>query len=351
MGCSLSISCNNSRTDILLAKSSDLQQVYSLVCAEKEAIELLKQDLRKSILKDPRIDVEGMDSELMDILILVYSTSESDRESIIPRITALLLVCDPGYRAGVISVIASFVTLLRKVLPSPNDPLNGILCALDKLVVEFPKDSVKPVMKGSLFVSDISKVLQIKDPMGKGGQATVFSAVLRSTGMRVAVKVESKQMDSKAKLYFERETGLLNKLKGIKHVAQMLYMLDDASNHYIVQELITGPSLINVLAEKKKPIDEETSKIILRTLIETVIILHQKDIIHRDIKPDNIMLADSDDLTNIILIDFGYSREVDEKNMSTGVGTRVYRAPEIMANSHYDQSADVWSIGATAYAM
>ena len=106
-----------------------------------------------------------------------------------------------------------------------------------------------------------------------------------------------------------------------------------------------------MLAEKKKPIDEETSKIILRTLIETVIILHQKDIIHRDIKPDNIMLADSDDLTNIILIDFGYSREVDEKNMSTGVGTRVYRAPEIMTNSHYDQSADVWSIGATAYAM
>lgn len=99
--------------------------------------------------------------------------------------------------------IATFVTLLRRVLPSPDDPLNGILCALDKLVVEFPKDSVKPVVKGSLFVSDISKVLQIKDPMGKGGQATVFSAVLRSTGMRVAVKVESKQMDSKAKLYFE----------------------------------------------------------------------------------------------------------------------------------------------------
>lgn len=45
-----------------------------------------------------------MDSELMDILILVYSTSESDRESIIPRITAMLLVCDPGYRAGIISV-------------------------------------------------------------------------------------------------------------------------------------------------------------------------------------------------------------------------------------------------------
>lgn len=62
---------------------------------------------------------------------------------------------------------------------------------------------MKPVVKGSLFVSDISKVLQIKDPMGKGGQATVFSAVLRSTGMRVAVKVEGKQMDSKAKLYFE----------------------------------------------------------------------------------------------------------------------------------------------------
>ena len=114
------------------------------------------------------------------------------------------------------------------------------------------------------------------------------------------------------------------------------------------------------------PIDEETSKIILRTLIETVIILHQKGIIHRDIKPENIMLADSNDLTNIILIDFGFSREVDEKNMSTGVGTPLYRAPEIVANSHhdqsadvwsiganshYDQSADVWSIGATAYAM
>ena len=99
--------------------------------------------------------------------------------------------------------ITSFVTLLRKVLPSPDDPLNRILCALDKLVVEFPKDSVKPVVKGSLFVSDISKVLQIKDLIGKGGQAIVYSAVLRSTGMPVAVKVESKQMNSKTKLRFE----------------------------------------------------------------------------------------------------------------------------------------------------
>ena len=97
--------------------------------------------------------------------------------------------------------------------------------------------------------------------------------------------------------------------------------------------------------------DEETAKRMVRVLIETVMACHKKGVVHRDLKPDSIMLATANDPTNLILIDFGYSREIDADFFQSYVGTTSYMAPEIVRLGSYDKRADIWSLGATFYAM
>lgn len=97
--------------------------------------------------------------------------------------------------------------------------------------------------------------------------------------------------------------------------------------------------------------DEETAKRMVRVLIETVMACHKKGVVHRDLKPDNIMMEDVNDPTKLVLIDFGYSREIDADFFKTYVGTTSYIAPEIVRLASYDKRVDIWSLGATFYAM
>ena len=105
------------------------------------------------------------------------------------------------------------------------------------------------------------------------------------------------------------------------------------------------------LEKTKRPFAEETAKKMARVLIETVIACHKRGVVHRDLKPDNIMMEDVNDPTKLVLIDFGYSREIDADFFKSYVGTPSYIAPEILNKRPYDKRADIWSLGATFYAM
>eukprot|EP00118_Oscarella_pearsei_P008023 m.40376 g.40376 ORF g.40376 m.40376 type:complete len:123 (+) comp32960_c0_seq7:630-998(+) len=101
-------------------------------------------------------------------------------------------------------------------------------------------------------------------------------------------------------------------------------------------------------------------RIIIRRLTDAVAYMHQHDMVHRDLKLENILLRgdNSDDSLNIKLTDFGLSYIKGESNtvmegtmMQTMCGTPLYMAPEVLKNQNYSKQCDIWSIGIIMYTL
>lgn len=114
-------------------------------------------------------------------------------------------------------------------------------------------------------------------------------------------------------------------------------------------EYICGGDLLSFVRKRTK-LNEATAKFIFRQIIEGLEYLHTQNIVHRDIKLDNILI----DLTNTVKIcDFGVSRQVKKGEiMHDQCGTPAYIAPEILLNKGYEGFAvDIWSAGVVLYTM
>lgn len=120
----------------------------------------------------------------------------------------------------------------------------------------------------------------------------------------------------------------------------------------VVMEYVGSQSLHQYLKSKPdRRLEESEAKRMFKQVISAVNYMHQKSIVHRDIKLENILLDDSN--TNIKLIDFGFSIYIpSDKKLSIFCGTPQYMSPEIVAKKeYYGPPADVWATGILLYIM
>ena len=91
----------------------------------------------------------------------------------------------------------------------------------------------------------------------------------------------------------------------------------------------------------------------MRTLLETIKVCHDNNILHRDIKLDNIMFRNSTcKAEDLVLIDFGHSRFIDQERVySYSYGTIEFNSPELLDNHPYTFATDIWSLGVICYIM
>ena len=191
------------------------------------------------------------------------------------------------------------------------------------------------------------KIIKI---IGKGTFSTVKLALDRETGEKIAIKILEKNK-IKNKRDFIRIEREINMVKNINHpnIAQVLDIKEDEDKYYIMMEYCQNGELFNLILEKRK-LNEEESSYFYYQLINGLEYIHINNIIHRDLKPENLLLT-KDNILKII--DFGLSNyNTNDNLLSTPCGSPCYASPEMVSGKKYNGfTSDVWSTGIILYAM
>merc|ERR1712012_1188147 len=190
----------------------------------------------------------------------------------------------------------------------------------------------------------------VKEQLGKGGLGVVYSAVRRSDGLEVAVKEVNKDErvvvgDNNIPL----EVALMQQLQDVPGVIRFIDYFDMQTCFYIVMERFHSKDLFDFISEQG-PLPEALAKDIFRQLLTTLVSCHQKGVVHRDIKDENILI----DLNNfkIKLIDFGSGCFLEDRVYREFQGTRVYSPPEwVNSRAYRPEGLTIWSLGVLLYDM
>jgi len=184
--------------------------------------------------------------------------------------------------------------------------------------------------------------------LGQGGMGAVYKAFDPSLHRTVAIKVMLGQ-NPEFLARFEREARAVAKLSHPNVVQVYDFARDDQGNPYFVMELLPGRSLDSLLKEKG-PLPALKVADVLRQAAEGLAAAHAVGIVHRDIKPHNLMLDDSG---NVKLVDFGIARDMASTEELTSTqatpGTLHYMAPEVLSGQAADARADIYALGLVGF--
>ena len=190
---------------------------------------------------------------------------------------------------------------------------------------------------------------QIGRSIGHGAFGKVNLALHVLSGHIVCIKSFNKKKNVFSWNKIKNEIKIMNKLRKSNNIVKLFELFETKDHYCLVMENVVGGNLLNAINKMNK-IPEELAKIIFKQLINTLQYIHSNNIVHRDIKPDNILL----DLDNTIkLCDFGVSKIIPPGQLiNDSCGTPAFIAPEILLDVPYNPYAtDIWSSGVVLYAM
>ena len=129
-------------------------------------------------------------------------------------------------------------------------------------------------------------------------------------------------------------------------------VIENEEKIYIIMEYCAGSDLFAYIEERNFKLPEKHAAQIIRKLSSAVYYLHSFGIIHRDVKPENILMTDKTEYADIRLLDFGLSKIVRQGEKCTEpYGTLSYVSPEVLQDIPYDERCDLWSIGVITYLL
>ncbi|NOZ52762.1 MAG: serine/threonine protein kinase [Gammaproteobacteria bacterium] len=192
---------------------------------------------------------------------------------------------------------------------------------------------------------------QILSLLGRGGMGSVYHVMHEGLKRQDALKKLHEQYaeDPEFVERFMREARAMARLDH-PHIIRIYDVFADGDANYIAMEYFAGGSLVKQL-EEREHIDQDAVIFIVKQLASALAYAHTQGVVHRDIKPDNVLVT-SDNTVKIT--DFGIAAVADELTLtSTGqmVGSPRYMSPEQAKGSATDQRSDLFSLGIVFYEM
>lgn len=167
---------------------------------------------------------------------------------------------------------------------------------------------------------------------------------------RVAIKkISVRNVSDRVKRAINDEIDIMKKIKANPHknIVTCYDTIDDIDTVYIIMEYCDCGDLSKIIG---RPIKEESAKYYFKQLINGIKYLNTNHIIHRDIKPKNILLTN--DKTILKICDFGLAKDTTGMTrISTICGSPLYMAPEMFNDRSYNETVDIWSVGIILYEM
>src|SRR5580698_5517609 len=204
----------------------------------------------------------------------------------------------------------------------------------------------------ALHPGDMLDHYRIENLVARSGMASIFRATDTVNNRAVAIKIPHPEMEADVQLFdrFKREQEIGEKLD---HPNVMrVYKDEHRSRIYMVMEWVDGQLLRNLLSSERKLPPERAAKMAAR-ICDSLDYIHSHGVVHRDMKPENIMVDPED---NIKLIDFGIaanegSRRLTFANLSNVMGTPDYISPEQVKGKRGDARSDIYAMGVMLYEM
>lgn len=202
------------------------------------------------------------------------------------------------------------------------------------------------MVKPGVFISDRYEVI---NKIGSGGMADVFKARDHRLNRFVAIKI-LKQEYSEDKKFVDKFRGEAQSAAGLSHpnIVNVYDVGEEDELYYIVMELVEGITLKSFI-ERKGKLDVREATGIAIQIAQGMDAAHQNHIIHRDIKPQNIIISKEG---KVKVTDFGIAKATTSNTItSNAMGSVHYISPEQARGGYSDEKSDIYSLGVTMYEM
>ena len=200
--------------------------------------------------------------------------------------------------------------------------------------------------------TNLLEIYDVKNKLGSGKFGLVKLGIHKKTGQKVAIKIMKKSTMDSSDLELVRTEIEILKICQHPNIIRLYNVFENADYLYIIMEYCYGGDLFSYLENRHFRLSEKRASTIIHQMATAVYYMHSFGVVHRDLKPENVLMTNTDEDSDIRILDFGLSKILGPyEKCDEPYGTLTYCAPEIIVDEPYSKPVDLWSLGVMTYLM